>query len=144
MALDLGSETSRKQERSASVTRHVPARTSALESLVAMRVEIQREVARRDADGVVQSTTSITPAYSFSYADLAASPAVAAYVAACGAASLPALISREADLYDALIAERKAAAQAAADAAAAQAAADAAAAQVAADAAAAAAALLDP
>jgi hypothetical protein len=126
MAIELGTETATKQERSAQITRNTPARDTPLSAALSTTLVIQREVARRDDTGAVLSVTPITPAYVFTYADLAASPAVAAYVASCGAQSLAELMGREAVLYDALIAERKAAA-AAADAAAAQAAADAAA-----------------
>jgi hypothetical protein len=109
MAVELGSRTVNKQERSLSVTRSMPARDTATESALAVQLIIQRERIGRDAEGAVLFSALITPAYVFSYAELSASPAVAAYVTACGASSLAQLMAREADLYDALIAERIAA-----------------------------------
>jgi len=122
MSRDLGTKNVTSQERSATVIRVTPARDTAQASLDAVRVVIQREVVVRDVDGAVMAVKLITPSFTFTYAELEASPAVAAYLAACGAASLLEIFGREAALYDALIVEhteRAAAAEAAAAAAAA-------------------------
>lgn len=109
MAISLGSETLSGEERSVSVTRHTPSRDTSAESLAAVQLVITRERISRRNDGAVAHRTAITPEYQFSYAQLTASPSVAAYVEACGAESLLELMQREADLYDGLIAERNAA-----------------------------------
>lgn len=113
MALDLGSETSVKQERTAQVVRSTPARDNPKDAALAVTVTVQRQIARRDGAGVVLDTTMVTPAYTFTYTDLAASPAIKAYLDALGQPSLAAVMTLEAALYDALVAERKAAAEAA-------------------------------
>lgn len=106
MAINLGSETIEKQERSASVTRVTPARNTDADAAAAVQLVIQRERVLRSSGGEVLGSTPISPAYVFSLAEMMASPAVAAYVAACGASSLIELMGREAAFYDALVIER--------------------------------------
>lgn len=109
MAIDLGSETVLKQERTSAVMRSTPARDTMPETIASMSMIIYREIIRRAPDGSVLSVTQITPPHVFTFAELEASPACAAYVLSCNAVSLLQMLGRESALYDALSVERNAA-----------------------------------